>query len=68
MTAPDSRLFSRCFFCCEVNLMSPWTPRQVRLLLSKASPLSDAQQSKMKSELHQNPKLGHAKKGSKGLK
>lgn len=46
----------------------PWTPKQVRLLLSKASPLSSTQQSKMKTELHANPKLGHAKKGSKGLK
>jgi len=46
----------------------PWTPRQVRLLLSSASPLTEAQQAKMKKELHSNPKLGHARKGSKQLK
>ena len=45
-----------------------WTRRQVRLLLSKASPLTTAQQDKMKAELHDNPKLGHAKKGSPALK
>lgn len=43
----------------------PWTPAQVRLLLSKYSPLTSAQQSKMKSELHQNPAMGHARKGEK---
>lgn len=46
----------------------PWTRAQVRLLLSKYSPLSSAQQDKMKSELHQNPAMGHAKKGSEELK
>ena len=46
----------------------PWTRRQVKLLLSKASPLSGEQQSKMKQELHSNQKLGHAKKGSEQLK
>ncbi len=46
----------------------PWTRKQVKLLLSKASPLSRAQKAKMKAELHQNPKLGHAKKGSQELK
>ena len=30
----------------------PWTRQQVKLLLSKASPLTGAQQAKMKSELH----------------
>lgn len=47
--------------------MSPWTRRQVRLLLSKASPLSAPQQDKMKAELHANPQMGHARKGSKEL-
>ena len=46
----------------------PWTPRAVRYLLSKVSPLSSEQRSKMKSELHQNPALAHAKKGSQELK
>lgn len=45
----------------------PWTRRQVRLLLSKASPLSAPQQDKMKAELHANPQMGHARKGSKEL-
>jgi hypothetical protein len=46
----------------------PWTPKQIRLLLSKWSPLSSKQQDKMKAELHQNPQLAHAKKGSEELK
>lgn len=46
----------------------PWTRSQVRLLLSKYSPLSSAQQDKMKSELHANPSMGHARKGSQELK
>lgn len=46
----------------------PWTPREKRFLLSASSPLSDAQKQKMKGELHANPKLGHARKGSKALK
>lgn len=46
----------------------PWTRKQVKLLLSKYSPLSTQQQDKMKAELHANPKLGHAKKGATGLK
>ena len=40
----------------------------MRLLLSDASPLSDAQQAKMRDELHADPSLGHAKKGSAALK
>lgn len=48
--------------------MSPWTRKQVKLLLSKASPLSGQQQTKMKAELHSNPQMGHAKKGSEELK
>ena len=46
----------------------PWTRKQVKLLLSKASPLTEAQQSKMRGELHADPRLGHAKKGSAALK
>ncbi len=46
----------------------PWTPKQVRLLLSKYSPLSGQQKDKMKAELHANPQLAHAKKGSEELK
>lgn len=43
----------------------PWTRKQVRYLLSSASPLSEHQKEKMKRELHENPSLGHAKKKSK---
>lgn len=46
----------------------PWTRKQVKKLLSKGSPLSGAQQGKMKSELHADPSMGHAKKGSIALK
>lgn len=46
----------------------PWTRRQVKLLLSKYSPLTSQQQTKMKGELHANPAMGHAKKGSEELK
>ncbi len=41
----------------------PWTPKQVRYLLSKYSPLKPGQKQSMKGELHQDPQLGHAKKG-----
>lgn len=41
----------------------PWTPRQKRYLLSSGSPLSKGQKRKMIGELHQNPALGHARKG-----
>ena len=46
----------------------PWTRREVRYLLSKVSPLTKAEKTKMVRELHKNPKLGHAKKGSEALK
>ena len=46
----------------------PWTRRQVKYLLSKVSPLSGEQQEKMKGELHEDPAMGHAKKGSAALK
>lgn len=42
----------------------PYTRRQVRYLLSSVSPLSDEQKTKLKSELHKDPDLGHAKKGA----
>jgi hypothetical protein len=48
--------------------MSPWTRKEISFLLSKASPLTAAQKAKDKQELHQNPSLGHAKKGSQELK
>jgi hypothetical protein len=40
----------------------------VRYLLSKVSPLTKGEKTKMVGELHKNPKLGHAKKGSEALK
>jgi hypothetical protein len=40
----------------------PWTRKAVKLLLSKASPLTPAQQKNMKAELHADPSLGHAHK------
>jgi hypothetical protein len=46
----------------------PWTRKQVKLLLSKYSPLTAPQQTKMKAELHANPAMGHARKGSQELK
>jgi hypothetical protein len=46
----------------------PWTRKQVKLLLSKYSPLDSAQKTKMHAELHADPKMGHAKKGSEALK
>lgn len=41
----------------------PWTPRQVRYLMSKASPLTGEQQASMGAELHADPSLGHKRKG-----
>jgi hypothetical protein len=46
----------------------PWTRRQVKKLLSSGSPLTGAQKDKMKAELHADPAMGHAKKGSAELK
>jgi len=46
----------------------PWTRKQVKYLLSKGSPLTSEQQQKMVGELHDNPALGHKKKGSPALK
>ena len=48
--------------------MCPWTRKQVKLLLSKYSPLTPEQKAKDKAELHANPAMGHAKKGSQELK
>lgn len=39
-----------------------WTRQQVKYLLSKGSPLTAEQKSKMKGELHANPQMGHKKK------
>lgn len=47
--------------------MSPWTRKQVRYLLSKVSPLDSGQKTEMVGELHADPKMGHAKKGSLSL-
>lgn len=46
----------------------PWTRKQVRMLLSKGSPLSEEQKAKMKKELHADPSMGHARKGSSALR
>jgi hypothetical protein len=46
----------------------PWTRKQVKKLLSSGSPLDASQKRKMISELHRDPSLGHAKKGSAALK
>ena len=42
----------------------PWTPKATRFLLSKVSPLKPAQKAKMEKELHADPSLAHAKKGT----
>ena len=47
----------------------PWTRQQVKFLLDKkVSPLTSTQRTKMVGELHADPKMGHARKGSKELK
>jgi len=46
----------------------PWTRKQVRYLLSSGSPLSESKKESMKGELHSNPEMGHAHKGSDLLK
>jgi hypothetical protein len=45
----------------------PWTRRQVKYLESSGSPLTQAQKDKMNRELHDNPALGHEKKGSPAM-
>lgn len=67
------RSYIPCASCAVVTdgsviSMSPWTQRQARKLLSDNSPLDEAQKTKMKEELHADPTMGHAKKGSKELK
>jgi hypothetical protein len=46
----------------------PWTPKQKRYLLSSGSPLKESQKDKMKTELHNNPSLGHERKTTKVIK
>ncbi len=46
----------------------PWTPKQTRYLLSSVSPLNATQKEKMKGELHSDPSMAHAQKGSEELK
>ena len=46
----------------------PWTRRQVKYLLSGGSPLTGDQKTKMKGELHDNPAMGHEKKGYQKVK
>jgi hypothetical protein len=41
----------------------PWTEQQVRLFMSKGSPLSAAEREKVKGELHSDPSMGHKKPG-----
>lgn len=45
----------------------PWTRQAVKFLLSKGSPLTREQRSKMVGELHRDPGMGHARKGSSTL-
>jgi hypothetical protein len=44
----------------------PYTRRAIKLLLSSGSPLSGKQKEKekLKSELHEDPSIGHARKGA----
>jgi len=46
----------------------PYTPKQTRYLLSTGSPLTKLQKFKMVGELHADPSLGKAIKGSALLK
>lgn len=53
----------------EVGALMPWTRKQVKYLLDKkVSPLTSTQRTKMIGELHRDPAMGHAKKGSQELK
>jgi hypothetical protein len=45
----------------------PWTNRQFRFLMSKGSPLTEAQKDKDKAEAHANPAMIHMRKGSSRL-
>jgi hypothetical protein len=42
----------------------PWTFKQFRYLMSKASPLTEQQKNKDKAEAHADPAMIHMKKGS----
>jgi hypothetical protein len=46
----------------------PFTRQQVKFLLSSGSPVSAAEKEKIKGELHADPSLGHARKGSSEMK
>lgn len=46
----------------------PWTRKQVRFLESSGSPLTPEQKTKMNAELHEDPAMGHERKGSPALK
>jgi hypothetical protein len=42
----------------------PWTMKQFRFLMSKSSPLTEAQKEKDKGEAHADPSLVHHERGS----
>lgn len=46
----------------------PYTRKEVKFLFSSGSPLSGAQKEKMHRELHENPALGHQRRGSAAMK
>jgi hypothetical protein len=52
----------------QLTRAMPWTRKAVKFLFSSGSPLSTAQKDKMHGELHANPAMGHARKGSAELK
>lgn len=45
----------------------PWTNRQFRFLMSKVSPLTEAEKEKDKAEAHADPSMIHMRKGSSRL-
>ena len=46
----------------------PYTQREVRFLLSSASPFSNNKKDEVKTELHADPALGHQRRGSEAMK
>lgn len=46
----------------------PYTQREVRFLLSNASPFSKQKKNEVKAELHEDPALGHQRRGSEAMK
>lgn len=46
----------------------PYTQREVRFLLSSASPFSNKKKDEVKAELHSDPALGHQRRGSEAMK